>query len=313
MVHAMHHGRASARRRGGTLMDGRTAATPWHIMAGCPTVSARAMDRYAVIGNPISHSLSPYIHRRFAEGSGEGIAYEALLAPLDGFRACVERFFAEGGRGANVTLPFKVEAFELAHHATQRARLAGAANWLGREGDRTRADNTDGAGLVGDLERNAGVHLHGTRVLLLGAGGAARGVIAPLLVAGVARVTLANRTLARAEDLARHFAPLGEVRACELRSIPESRYDLVVNATSTSTHGEALALPGWLFGPGVLAYDMAYGEKARGFVASARAGGARACDGLGMLVEQAAESFELWRGVRPLTAPVLAELRARFP
>ena len=284
-------------------------------MAGLPDrFLARAMDRYAVIGNPISHSLSPFIHRRFAEETGEAITYEALAAPLDGFRACVERFFgAEGGRGANVTLPFKVEAFELAHPATERARLAGAANWLMRDGDRIRADNTDGAGLVRDLERNAGVHLHGTRVLLLGAGGAARGVIAPLLVAGVARVTLANRTAARAEDLARHFAPLGEVRACDLQSIPESRYDLVVNATSTSTHGEALVLPAWLLGPGVLAYDMAYGEKAQGFVASARASGARACDGLGMLVEQAAESFELWRGVRPLTGPVLAELRARFP
>jgi shikimate dehydrogenase len=271
------------------------------------------MERYAVIGNPIAHSLSPHIHRRFAQQTGEDIAYDALLAPLEGFRACVERFFGEeDGRGANVTLPFKVEAFELAQVATERARLAGAANFLAREGDRIRADNTDGAGLVRDLAHNVGVHLEGARVLLLGAGGAARGIVAPLLAAGVARLTIANRTASRAEELARHFAPHGDVRACALESVAESRYDLVVNATSTSTRGESLELPAALLGPGVLAYDMAYGENARAFVAGARERGARACDGLGMLVEQAAESFELWRGVRPLTAPVLAELRARF-
>lgn len=271
------------------------------------------MDRYAVIGNPIAHSLSPQIHRRFAEQTGEAIAYEALLAPVDGFRECVTRFFAQGARGANVTLPFKVEAFELAHEASDRARLAGAANFLAADGARIRADNTDGAGLVRDLAHNVGLPLAGARVLLLGAGGAARGVVAPLLESGVARIVIANRTLARAEELARQFAHLGEVRACALESIPESRYDLVVNATSTSTHGTMLALPRELLHAGVLAYDMAYGEKARGFVQHARESGARACDGLGMLVEQAAESFELWRGIRPLTAPVLAELRAHLP
>jgi shikimate dehydrogenase len=271
------------------------------------------MDRYAVIGHPIAHSLSPRIHARFAEQAGEALAYEALLAPLDGFRACVERFFGEGARGANVTLPFKVEAFELAHEATPRARAAGAANFLARAGDRIRADNTDGAGLVRDLADNLDFRLAGSRVLLVGAGGAARGVVAPLLDAGVARITIANRTAARAVELAQRFAPAGDVHACALQSIPDSRYDLVVNATSTSTHGEPLELPASLWGPAVLAYDMAYGAAARAFVERARAGGARARDGLGMLVEQAAESFQLWRGVRPLTAPVLAELRARLP
>jgi shikimate dehydrogenase len=269
------------------------------------------MDRYAVIGHPIAHSLSPRIHARFAAQTGEALAYEALLAPLDGFRDCVERFFAEGGLGANVTLPFKVEAFELAREATPRARAAGAANFLVRDGAAVRCDNTDGAGLVRDLVHNLGVTLAGATVLLLGAGGAARGVIAPLVDAGVRRVVVANRTPARAEELARRFADIGDVRACALESIPESRYDLVVNATSTSTHGAALELAPHVLRAGLFAYDMAYGPAARGFVQQARAAGARASDGLGMLVEQAAESFALWRGVRPLTAPVLAELRAQ--
>jgi len=269
------------------------------------------MDRYAVIGHPVAHSLSPRIHARFAEQTGESLSYEALAAPRDGFRECVERFFfREAACGANVTLPFKVEAFEIAHERTARATAAGAANFLAREGSTLRADNTDGAGLVRDLATNLGVPLAGARLLLLGAGGAARGVVAPLLAAGIASMTIANRTRSRAEELARRFGVTGRLHACDLQSVPESRYDLVVNATSTSTHGESLGIPDRIFAPGVLAYDMAYGEGARAFLEHARALGARATDGLGMLVEQAAESFELWRGVRPLTAPVLAELRA---
>ena len=280
-------------------------------MAGFSEPFPSVMDRYAVIGHPVAHSLSPRIHARFAEQTGESLSYEALLAPLDGFRECAERFFfREGARGANVTLPFKVEAFALAHERTPRAEAAGAANFLAREGSLLRADNTDGAGLVRDLGANLDARLEDARLLLLGAGGAARGVIAPLLAAGVARITIANRTRERAEELARRFGRDGRVQACGLQSPPESRYDLVVNATSTSTHREALDVPDALFAPGVLAYDMAYGEGARAFVERARARGARACDGLGMLVEQAAESFQLWRGVRPETAPVLAELRA---
>jgi shikimate dehydrogenase len=272
------------------------------------------MDRYAVIGHPVSHSLSPRIHARFAEQTGEALSYVAIEAPKDAFGACAQRFFfEEGARGANVTLPFKVEAYELAHERTPRAEASGAANFLARDGTVLRADNTDGAGLVRDLVANLGVDLAGARLLLLGAGGAARGVVAPLLGAGVATLTIANRTRERAEELARRFGGAGRVRACGLQSLADSRYDLVVNATSTSTHRETLGVPDSLFAPGMLAYDMAYGEGARAFVERARSRGARACDGLGMLVEQAAESFELWRGVRPLTAPVLAELRATSP
>ena len=269
------------------------------------------MDRYAVIGHPVSHSLSPRIHARFAAQTGESLTYEALAAPRDGFGECIERFFfREGAQGANVTLPFKVEAFALAHSRTPRAEAAGAANFLARDGARLHADNTDGAGLVRDLVANLDVQLAGAGVLLVGAGGAARGVIAPLLDAGVASLAIANRTPGRAEELARRFGHAGRVSACGLQSLCESRYDLVVNATSTSTHHDTLDVPDSLFAPGMLAYDMAYGDGARAFLERARARGARASDGLGMLVEQAAESFELWRGVRPLTAPVLAELRS---
>jgi len=280
-------------------------------MAGFAEPLSAVMDRYAVIGHPVAHSLSPRIHARFAQQTGESLSYEALAAPLDGFRACAERFFfREGARGANVTLPFKVEAYELAHERTPRAEAAGAANFLARDGTKLRADNTDGAGLVRDLRHNLDVRLEGAHLLLFGAGGAARGVVAPLLAAGVASITIANRTVARAEELAQRFGAAGRVHACGLQSLPESRYDLVVNATSTSTHHATLGVPDSVFAPGVLAYDMAYGTGAHAFVARAQSHGARACDGLGMLVEQAAESFELWRGVRPQTAPVLAELRA---
>jgi shikimate dehydrogenase len=268
------------------------------------------MDRYAVIGNPVAHSLSPAIHARFAAQMGERIEYAALLAPLDGFRAAVERFFADGGRGANVTLPFKVEAFELAADASSRAREAGAANFLAMRDARIVCDNTDGAGLVADLGTNLRVTLRGARILLLGAGGAARGVLGPLLDEGPARLTIANRRLERARELATRFAQRGAVEACALDRIPDADYDLVVNATSTSTLGEPLALRESVLRPGVLAYDMAYGRAARPFVDRAHARGARGCDGLGMLVEQAAESYRLWRGRRPATAEVIAALRA---
>ena len=266
------------------------------------------MDRYLVIGNPIAHSLSPEIHARFARSLGELISYERCLVPAGGFAAHARRFFDEGGRGANVTLPFKVDAFEFAARSSDRARLAGAANFLAARDGRIEADNTDGAGLVADLTRNHGVALKGARIVLVGAGGAARGVIAPLLAQQPASLVVANRTRERALELAKTFAHLGPIRACELQEIPADA-TLLINATSTSTKGEPLAL-----GPGVLhadlvAYDMAYGAGARAFVERARAAGARASDGLGMLVEQAAESYYLWRGLRPETGPVLAELR----
>ena len=267
------------------------------------------MDRYVVIGNPVEHSLSPAIHARFAAITGERLEYSKLLA--HDFARDASRFFAEGGKGASVTLPFKVDAFEMAAVRSDRAKAAGAANFLAmRDGD-LHADNTDGAGLVRDLRVNLGIELEGARVLLVGAGGAARGVVIPLLDARVERLTIANRTLARAEELSRRFEPWGALSASTLDGLV-GPFDVVINATSTSTQGLPLPLPSRVFEDGAAAYDLMYGPKAEPFVASARAAGAaKTSDGLGMLVEQAAEAFALWRGVRPPTAEVLAELRAR--
>jgi len=267
------------------------------------------MDRYVVIGNPVAHSLSPRIHARFARATGQDLGYERLLAPVGEFARVAREFFAAGGCGANVTLPFKSEAFAFAGERTARAQLAGAVNTLARRDGRVLGDNTDGAGLVRDLVANLGLALAGRRILLLGAGGAAQGVLAPLLAQAPALVVVANRTPGRAQDLARRFASAGPVRGTGLDAI-DGAFDLVINATSASTRGEALAFPERVLAPGATAYDMAYGALARPFLAWARAGGARASDGLGMLVEQAAESFLLWRGVRPRTAEALAELRA---
>ncbi len=268
------------------------------------------MDRYVVIGNPVAHSLSPRIHARFAAQLGERIEYERLEAPLDGFRAAALAFFKGGGRGANVTLPFKVEAFELAAHASERARAAGAANFLALREARLEADNTDGAGLVVDLRDNLGVRIAGARILLVGAGGAARGVVAPLLAEEPRALVIANRGTERARSLAQRFAQHGATRAIALEAAGDEPYDIVLNATSASTRGEPLVLPDAVFRPGAFAYDLAYGSAAAGFVERARQRGARASDGLGMLVEQAAESYLLWRGRRPATAQVIAALRS---
>jgi shikimate dehydrogenase len=270
------------------------------------------MDRYAVMGNPISHSLSPAIHAAFARATKESMEYTGLLVPLGQFAQTARRFFDEGGRGANVTLPFKLDAFDLAATKTDRAIVAGAANFLIARGGVIEADNTDGAGLMTDLTRNQGVRLEGAHILVLGAGGAARGIIAPLLACKPSRLVIANRTAARALELAARFGDRGPVEGVALDAIPRDRYDLVLNATSTSTHGDALPLPAHALPPGAFAYDLAYGAGARAFVERAKTSGMKAADGLGMLVEQAAESFELWRGVRPETRPVLAELRARM-
>jgi shikimate dehydrogenase len=270
------------------------------------------MDRYVVMGNPIAHSLSPEIHAAFARETKQAIEYQRLLIAPGQFTPLARRFFDEGGRGANVTLPYKVDAFEWADACSERAKVAGAANFLMRRGEEIHADNTDGAGLVRDLVRNHGVKLEGASVLVLGAGGAARGIVAPLLASRVANIVIANRTAARALELAARFRDHGAVEGMALDAIPVKRYDLVLNATSTSTHGEALPLPAHALPRGAFAYDLAYGAGARAFVARAGEAGMKAADGLGMLVEQAAESFEMWRGVRPATAPVIAELRARM-
>lgn len=267
-------------------------------------------DLYAVFGNPIAHSKSPLIHAEFARQTGQDLVYEARLAPLDGFAAAVDAFRAEGGKGANVTVPFKGEAFRYATALTARARLAEAVNTLKFEPAGVLGDNTDGIGLVRDITLNLGEPVRGRRVLLMGAGGAARGVLSPLLDEEPALLFIANRTPERAEALAARFAALGPVRGGGYEALGGQRFDLVINATSASLEDALPPLPESVFAPGALAYDMMYGRQTP-FMAFAREHGARACDGLGMLVEQAAESFFLWRGVRPETAPVIALLRGR--
>lgn len=263
-------------------------------------------DRYAVIGNPVAHSKSPWIHAEFARATGQYIAYGRIEAPLDAFARTVAAFRAAGGRGCNVTLPFKAEAFALATDPTPRARAAQAANTLRFDGEGVAADNTDGAGLVNDLERNLRRPIAGRRVLLMGAGGAAQGVLGPLLEARPSSLVIANRTGGRARELAARFPG---ARGGGYDAIAGERFDIVVNATSAGLSGEAVPLPEGIYAPGALAYDMVYGRDTP-FLASARAAGAAASDGLGMLVEQAAESFFFWRGLRPETRAVLAALRA---
>jgi shikimate dehydrogenase len=270
-------------------------------------------DRYAVIGHPIAHSKSPQIHAAFARLTFQDISYEAILAPLDGFVAAVRAFVAAGGRGMNVTVPFKLEAYALADTRSPRAEAAEAVNTLVFSESGIHGDNTDGAGLVADLTHNLGFALAGRRILLLGAGGAARGVLLPLLGQQPALLHLANRTADKARGLRGEFAARGgdcRLEAGGFDELAGRQFDLVINATAASLADEAPALPAGLYAPGSLAYDMVYGRETP-FMAAARAqGAARQADGLGMLVEQAAESFFLWRGVRPPTAPVLAQLRA---
>ena len=271
------------------------------------------IDRYAVVGNPVAHSKSPQIHALFAHENGQDIEYGRLLAPLAGFRQTVERFRAEGGRGLNVTLPFKEEAYRIATLHTERARAAAAVNTMRFDAEAIFGDNTDGAGLVRDIGDNLGFAIAGRRVLLLGAGGAARGVIAPLLAEQPAELTIANRSVERARVLERHFGTLfgARVRASAYDALSTSRFDLVVNATSASLAGTLPPLPEGVFAAGSLAYDMMYGAGRTPFLEYARAQGAHlTADGLGMLIEQAAESFLVWRGVRPRTTSVLASLRA---
>ena len=271
------------------------------------------MDRYAVIGHPIAHSKSPRIHAAFARQTGQALCYEAILAPLDGFSASVHAFRAAGGRGMNVTVPFKLEAFALADQHTPRARAAGAVNTLSFNTEGILGDNTDGAGLVRDLSIHLGCTLKGRRVLLLGAGGAARGALLPLLDEQPAVLTIANRTPRKAQELASRFADSAastQLHASGFEALAGQQFDLVINATAASLADAAPALPGGLYAPGALAYDMMYGRDDTPFIAAARAEGAtRTADGLGMLVEQAAESFALWRGLRPDSSAVLAELR----
>ena len=272
-------------------------------------------DRYAVIGNPVAHSKSPQIHAMFAEQTGQDMSYEKLLAPIDGFADTVETFMSRGGRGANVTLPFKLEAYDLANQISQRARHARAANTLSFAGNEIHADNTDGAGLIRDIKANLDFDPAGKRVLLMGAGGAARGILLPLLEARPAILVIANRTVDKALRLAQsnqhqpgasHTLVSGHGYA----DLSGQHFDLVINATSSSLSDSLPSLPDGVFAPGSLAYDIMYGKGLTSFLAFAEEQNAhRLADGLGMLVEQAAVSFHIWRGVSPDTQPVISALR----
>jgi len=269
-------------------------------------------DRYAVVGNPISHTKSPLIHTAFARQTSQDLSYVALEAPLDGFAAKVDQFRAEGGRGLNVTVPFKMDAFNYANERMERARLAGAVNAIKFDGERVIADNFDGIGLVADIERNLGVPLKGARVLMLGAGGAVRGALLPFLERKPAELVIVNRTVSKATRLAEQFSTFGNLAATGYEALGEEsfgRYDIIVNATSASLRGELPPIGAGAFAAGSLAYELAYGKGLTPFLKLAQQAGAeRLADGVGMLVEQAAEAFVWWRGVRPDTKRVIAQL-----
>ena len=275
------------------------------------------MDLYCVMGNPIEHSRSPWIHARFAELTGQALRYERRLVPMGGFDAAVSAFRADTSgtaRGCNITVPFKFDSARLAQHVTPRASLAQAVNVLSFREDGMHGDNTDGIGLVNDIQRNADVALAGRDVLLIGAGGGSAGVLGPILEAGARRVVVANRTLAKAVTLVQRHAVLAlqhhaSLEAQALHTIGGA-FDVVVNATASSLAGGEVPVAASVLKRGTLAVDMMYGPSAAGFMAWARAHDAVPRDGLGMLVEQAAEAFDIWRGVRPPAAQVLAELRA---
>jgi len=273
------------------------------------------VDRYVVIGNPIAHSKSPQIHARFAQQTGEVLTCDRLLAPLDGFETTVRTFIAGGGRGANVTVPFKLDAFALATERSARADAAGAVNTLTFDGHRIIGDNTDGVGQVRDIVANAGVGIAGRRVLLVGAGGAARGVILPLLEESPAQIVIANRTLVKAEALVARFGQLAVARS-RIGAMPfdavDGMFDIVINATSASLSAELPPIPTSVFAAQTFAYDMMYGAQPTVFMQLAASHGAAVRDGLGMLVEQAAEAFAIWRGVRPETASVYQGLRSQL-
>jgi shikimate dehydrogenase len=267
-------------------------------------------DRYCVIGNPVAHSKSPEIHAAFARDTGMDLTYERCLAPLDGFAGTVRALMAQGFKGANVTVPFKLEAAQLCDVLSARAAAAGAVNTLDFRGGRIEGDNTDGAGLVADIVRNAGVALQGKRVLLLGAGGAARGVVLPLLGEQPRELVVANRTRASADALAERFHDAGTVRASGFDEL-QGAFDVIVNATSASMESSVPPIPPQAFSTGTLALDMMYGKQATVFMEFAAQHGAQVRDGLGMLVEQAAEAFYAWRGVRPATQGILRQLRTQ--
>ena len=276
-------------------------------------MSSAAVDQYGVFGHPVGHSLSPFIHGVFAHDSGQQMSYRAYDVAPEEFTERVHSFFAGGGRGLNITLPHKIAAVEVAQELTGRAAHAAAVNTLVLQGESILADNTDGVGLVHDLCDNLGLVITQRRLLILGAGGATRGVLAPLLGLEPAILVIANRTPQRAEALAAAFADLGVTQGVGFPYVGDTPFDLIINATSASLSGDIPPIPAGAIGPETVCYDLAYGRSAMAFVRWAQQSGcARAVQGLGMLVEQAAESFRLWRGVRPETAGVLEALKERI-
>lgn len=269
-------------------------------------------DHYAVFGHPIQHSKSPQIHRIFAEQTGEEIEYTAQDVPPECFSVALRCFRAGGGLGLNCTVPLKELAFRHADEVSERARLAEAVNTLIIERDRIFGDNTDGIGLVRDLQDNLGIDLSRSEVLVIGAGGAARGIVAPLLQAGVPKLTIVNRTASKAQQLVGKFSHLGHVEGGGFELLEGKSFDLLINATSLSLQGKVPPLPPTVLRQGAVCYDLMYGDESTPFVRWGKVHGARlSVDGLGMLVEQAAEAFWLWRGVRPLSRPVIKRLRQR--
>ena len=275
-----------------------------------------SQDLYCVLGNPVEHSRSPWIHTRFAELTGQSLQYGRRLVELDKFNDTLRQLQLEGCKGCNVTVPFKFEAAQAAQVMSPRAALAGAANVLTLRADGLYADNSDGIGLVNDLQNNAGIALQGKDVLLIGAGGAAAGVLGPLLEADPARLTVVNRTHDKATALVARHQTLAQSHGVALDAPPlealQGSFDVVINATASSLSGAGVPVPASVLRPGCLALDMMYGPAAQGFLDWAQSHGAQGRDGLGMLVEQAAEAFALWRGVRPPSAQVLAELRQQL-
>ena len=272
-----------------------------------------AVDEYGVFGHPVAHSFSPFIHGFFARATGQQMSYRAYDVAPEEFSERVKDFFSGGGRGLNITLPHKIAAVEAAQELTARAAHAAAVNTLALQDDNILGDNTDGAGLVRDLCDNLRIVITQRRLLILGAGGATRGVLAPILGLEPAIVVIANRTPERAEALAAAFADLGVTQGVGFAHVGDTPFDLIINATSASLSGDIPPIPAGAIGPETVCYDLAYGRSAMAFVRWAKQSGCRrAVQGLGMLVEQAAESFRLWRGVRPETAPVIAALKERI-
>ena len=268
-------------------------------------------DKYAVMGNPITHSKSPRIHSLFAEQTGEAMHYTAIQVDPGGFEQAVGHFIATGGKGLNITVPFKQEAWQLVDSHSNRAERAGAVNTIKIDAENLFGDNTDGIGLVNDLMRNNAITLQGKRILLMGAGGAARGVLAPLLQQQPARLVIANRTESRARDLAKEYSDLGDVEGSGYgATLAGQQFDVLINATAASLQGELPPLAEGIVADGGACYDMMYGAQPTPFMQWAtHQAAARVLDGLGMLVEQAAESFNIWRGVLPETRPVIETLR----